>query len=212
MSQALAVEATNLSLDGPEGRVYGPLNLQIPERGLSVMRAPSGGGNTALALTLAGRMRPSSGELTVLGETSMYKIRKRVAIVGTKEIDPLDRDVRLKTTIREYRNWNRHWWQPSARATEDYYNELLDSIYEDRPKPDLNTYISNLSDLDRLLIRIAMMLGTPGVDMLIVDDIEQVRSRAERQELIQLLDNLAERMPVIAHAINPTGLPLEVTL
>ncbi|MDO4909493.1 MAG: hypothetical protein Q3962_06575 [Corynebacterium sp.] len=212
MSEELAVETHGLILDGPEGRVYGPLDLKLPARGLNILRAPSGGGNTALALTLAGRMRPSKGSLTVLAETNMYKIRKRVAVAGTKEIDPLDRDVRLHTTIGEYRNWNRHWWQPIARATQDYYEGLLRPVYGTRPLPELGAYISSLSDLDRLLVRIAMMVARPKKEMLIVDDIEQVRARDDRAELIKILENISTRMPVIAHAINPTGLPLEVSL
>lgn len=200
----IAIAASNISLIGPEGPVYGPLNLTIPDKGLTIIRNPAGGGNTALALTLSGRMKPTTGTVTAFSTTKRARIRKFIKIAGTKEIDPLDRDVKLHTVIGEYRNWNRHWWQPIARASESYYEQLLQPVYGDRELPPLNEYVSHNSELDQLLLRISMALGRPHTRMLLVDDLEQIRSITERETLIAMLEELGRTIPVLAFAVNPT--------
>ena len=65
--QQPAVVARGIRVSGPLGPVYGPIDLTIPAGGLNVLVCPTGSGRTALMMTLAGRMKPTSGELTVAG-------------------------------------------------------------------------------------------------------------------------------------------------
>lgn len=62
-----AVIARGIRMRGPWGPVYGPVDLEIEDGGLTVLVCPAGSGRTALLMTLAGRMAPVSGELTVFG-------------------------------------------------------------------------------------------------------------------------------------------------
>ena len=120
-----AVTAVNLALRGTEGPVYGPLTFTAPASGLTVLSGRGGSGRTALALTLAGRMASTTGEVTVLGETKRSKIRQMVAVAGVEQIDALDRDVTIRTALSEHLNWSRWWWTVPRRASQEYYEHLF---------------------------------------------------------------------------------------
>lgn len=203
---SLAVTAQGITLEGSEGLVYGPLDFQIPATGLVVLSGRGGSGRTALALTLSGRMKPSGGKLTVLGETKPTKIRLKVAIAGVEAIDQLDRDVRVKTVLNEHRAWSSLWivWRPQVDQT--YYENLCQPVFGDRRLPPLSAYISEIPALDRILLRIALALhpahGRP-IEMLVMDDLEQVHEDSDRQQLIDTLSRLATTMPVVVNAVNP---------
>ena len=113
-----AVTAVNLALRGTEGPVYGPLTFTAPASGLTVLSGRGGSGRTALALTLAGRMASTTGEVTVLGKTKRSKIRQMVAVAGVEQIDALDRDVTIRTALSEHLNWSRWWWTVPRRASQ----------------------------------------------------------------------------------------------
>ncbi len=52
-----AITARAITMHGPWGPVYGPVDLDIDEGGVTVLVAPAGTGRTALLMTLAGRMK-----------------------------------------------------------------------------------------------------------------------------------------------------------
>ncbi|MDO4685164.1 MAG: hypothetical protein Q4A92_01340 [Corynebacterium sp.] len=201
-----AVLAHGISVQGTEGTVYGPLDIEIPTTGLIVLAGRGGSGRTALALTLSGRMKPSSGTLTVLGETKPANIRPKVAIAGVAVIDELDRDVTIKAILREHRAWSTKWafWTP--RIDPQYYEQLCKPIFGDRPLPPMSAYISQIPALDRILLRIALAMNpahkTP-IEMLVMDDLEQVREEPDRQQLIDTLARLSQTIPVVVNAVNP---------
>ena len=56
-----AITARAITMRGPWGPVYGPIDLDIDAGGVTVLVCPPGSGRTALLMTLAGRMRPVSG-------------------------------------------------------------------------------------------------------------------------------------------------------
>lgn len=62
-----AVVARGITMRGPWGPVYGPVDLEIPDGGVTVLVCPAGTPRDALLMTIAGRMTPMSGELTVRG-------------------------------------------------------------------------------------------------------------------------------------------------
>ena len=80
--QQPAVVARGIRVSGPWGPVYGPIDLTIPAGGLNVLVCPAGSGRTALMMTLAGRMKPTSGELTVAGARRASDIFALSALAG----------------------------------------------------------------------------------------------------------------------------------
>ncbi|WP_336619270.1 ATP-binding cassette domain-containing protein, partial [Gordonia alkanivorans] len=65
-SDATLIEGHGLSVDASWGHIYGPVDLRVRTGGVTVLAGPEGRGRTALLLTLAGRMKPTKGELVVL--------------------------------------------------------------------------------------------------------------------------------------------------
>lgn len=200
------IVAEGLEVRGSEGPVYGPIDVAVPAEGLTVLSGRGGSGRTALALTFAGRMRPTGGRLRVLGMDSRGDIRRHVAIAGVDQLDELDRNLTVRATLTEYRYWTRGplWFPP--KVDEAYLEELAGPIYGSRGLPPLDAFVSQLPSLDRHLLRIALALhpahGTPQ-EMLIVDDLEQVRELEERLWLLSRLVELSHDIPVVVNAVNP---------
>lgn len=206
MEETPAVVARNLSLKGDEGPVFGPLDGTIPAGGLTNLMGAGGSGRTALALVLAGRMKPTGGELTVLGETRRSHIQKHVAVAGIEQIDLLDRSLTVRDVLNENRSWERPWWKPYGRATEEDLERYCSEIYGDRDLPPLDHYISQLPALDKLLLRVGLALKPAHhkeIGMLIMDDLEQVHDFGDREFLLYMLQELAERMTVVVNSANP---------
>ncbi|HIW95590.1 MAG TPA: ABC transporter ATP-binding protein [Candidatus Corynebacterium gallistercoris] len=202
----VAVRAEGISLTGDEGKVFGPLDFTIPNQGLTSLLGSGGSGRTALALVLSGRMKITDGELEVLGMTKHSKIQKRVAIAGVDQIDFLDRSVKVKDVLTENKAWQKLWIQPVKKATEEDLENFCGYVYGDRSLPPLDAYISQLTNLDKLLIRISLALqpahGTPA-EMLVMDDLEQVREQGDRQVLLHILERISRDIPVVVNSVNP---------
>lgn len=206
MEETPAVVARNLSLKGDEGPVFGPLDGTIPTGGLTNLMGAGGSGRTALALVLAGRMKPTGGELTVLGETRRSHIQKHVAVAGIEQIDLLDRSLTVRDVLNENRSWERPWWKPYGRATEEDLERYCSEIYGNRDLPPLDHYISQLPALDKLLLRVGLALKPAHgqeIRMLIMDDLEQVHDFGDREFLLYMLEKLATRITVIVNSANP---------
>lgn len=203
---APAVVARGIAVRGEEGPAYGPLDVEIPGEGLSVLNGRGGSGRTALALTISGRMKMSEGELSVLGESQPKKIRDMVALAGVESIDALDRNVRVHEILTEHRAWSKLWFTWTKPADEAYRNELCSEVFGERDLPPMDVYVSNLASLDRILLRICLALrpanGTH-IKMLVMDDFEQVREQEDRIILLDALTRIAKTMPVVLNAVNP---------
>lgn len=201
-----AVEAQDLELKGDEGKVFGPLSFAVPSQGLTNLLGKGGSGRTALALVLSGRMKPTGGSLSVLGESKPRPIRSRVAIAGVEQIDLLERSVTVQDILTESLSWSKHWFKPMGKATQEDLERICSQVYGDRDLPPLDAYISQLDNLDKIMLRISLALSPADnkpVELLIMDDIEQVHENDDRAILLQVLERLSEEIPVIVNSANP---------
>ncbi|WP_182346457.1 hypothetical protein [Tomitella gaofuii] len=204
-----AVTATGLHAAGPDGPVFGPLDLRITRGGLHILQGPSGSGRTTLLLALAGRFTVDGGALDVLGRTRPAAVRGLCAIAGFRGIDELDGSVRVRTVVHEQLAWNTPWYRRTPRMDDEAYAGTLRPVFGDLPLPPSATRVEDLGELDRMLLRIALAMAPAGHDehsapqVLFVDDIEQVRARDEQELLVRRLADLGRRATVVASAINP---------
>ena len=121
-----AVVARGIRVRGPWGPVYGPIDLEIPAGGLNVLVCPAGSGRTALMMTLAGRMKPTSGELTVAGAHRARDIFALAALAGVDELDTVPESVTVANLITEQLRWNASWYRLIPKPYEP-------TIYRDSP-------------------------------------------------------------------------------
>ncbi|TDV46292.1 ATP-binding cassette domain-containing protein [Actinophytocola oryzae] len=85
------IEATGLGLRTRRGWVYRDVDLTLPPGSVAAVAGPAGSGRTMLLLTLAGRARPTAGELRVGDATSRSALRREVTVAratGAVELDP----------------------------------------------------------------------------------------------------------------------------
>ena len=195
----------DLSLSSRRGRVYGPLTMEI-DSPVTVLCGPAGSGRTCLLLTLAGRMKPSSGEATVLGHSLPQQARavqKKTSISGFTGIDTLEESVSVADAIRERAAWLAPWWKIVKPMTESDVRQVCAPLFGDVPIPAADTIIWDLSEVQTILLRAALaMMSSPRI--LFVDQIEQVQSPDARAELWDSLARLGDQgTTIVASATAP---------
>ena len=85
------IEATGLGLRTRQGWVFRDIDLAVPEGSVAAIAGPAGSGRTMLLLTLAGRAKPSTGDLRVGDAVRRADIRGQVSVArvtGAVELDP----------------------------------------------------------------------------------------------------------------------------
>lgn len=70
---------------------------------LSVVAGPAGSGRTSLLLTVAGRMKPTKGTLSVAGHTRPRAIRRVAALGLVDGVTDLERSLTVREHLRERR-------------------------------------------------------------------------------------------------------------
>jgi ABC-type cobalamin/Fe3+-siderophores transport system ATPase subunit len=113
-----AVTARGISMTGPWGPAFGPLDLDVDAGGVTALMGPAGSGRTALLMTLAGRMKPSSGTVTVFGYSRARDIFAVSALAGIEELDSVSESVTVRDLITEQTRWGAPWYRLVRRAGE----------------------------------------------------------------------------------------------
>ncbi len=193
-------------MHGPWGPVYGPVDLDVDAGGVTALVCPAGSGRTALLLTLAGRMRPATGELTVLGRTRAKDIFAASALAGIDELDTVAESVTVRDLITEQLRWDAKWYQLVRRADEADLATVCGPVFGDLPLPPLGEYFEELSELDRLLLRIALA-NTSRPPLLVVGHLDFVTSDRNRAVLIDRLVDLGRQQTVITATVNEDHRP-----
>ena len=95
------IDAEGLAVRSAEGPVFTGLDLAVAPGSLTAVRAGSGGGRTALLLTLSGRMRPSGGQLAVDGHP-LPRAARRVRGIASLALCPGVNDLDDRLTVGEH--------------------------------------------------------------------------------------------------------------
>ncbi|MET0699073.1 MAG: hypothetical protein ABWY93_05360 [Mycobacterium sp.] len=197
----LAVTARAITVRGPWGPVYGPTDLDVDAGGVTVLGCPAGSGRTALLMTLAGRMRPMAGELTVFGHTRAKDIFGVSALAGIDELDTVAEAVTVRDLITEQLRWNAPWYRLIRRAEQSDLATVCGPVFGELPLPPLTEYFDELSELDRLLLRISLA-NTGRPPLLVVGNLDFVTSDRNRDLLVGRLVDLGRQQTVITATVN----------
>ena len=196
-----AVTARGIRMSGPWGPVYGPVDLDIEAGGVTVLVCPAGSGRTALLMTIAGRMKPESGEIAVFGRHRAKDIFAHAALAGIDELDPVDESVTVRDLVTEQLRWDAEWYRLVRRADVGDVERVCGPVFGDLPLPPLHEYVEELTELDRLLLRIALA-NTGRPELLVVGNIDDVTSDANRDRLVERLVELGQHQTVITATVN----------
>jgi ABC-type branched-subunit amino acid transport system ATPase component len=181
--------------------VYGPIDLDIDTGGLTVLICPAGTGRTALLMTLAGRMRPVEGMLSVFGRRRAREIFAVSAMAGFDELDPVWEAVTVRDLITEQLRWDAAWYRLVGRADTADLERVCIPVFGDLKLPPLTEYFEQLTELDRLLLRIALA-NTSRPPLLVVGSLDYVTSDRNRHLLIERLIVLGRTQTVVTTTVN----------
>lgn len=171
--------------------------------GYTEIVAPPESSATVHALTLAGRMKPKSGTITLAGDSaSAATLFRAVALAGTLEIDALERQVTVRDVVREQAAWVGPWY---GRTPKNITNIEAYVTWAGRMGLDLEptTDIGDLSPRQRLHLRCVLgLMARPQASLFILDDIDQLRSTQDQQATRAALRTVAENLPVLVFTAN----------
>ncbi|MGV9800122.1 ATP-binding cassette domain-containing protein [Mycobacterium sp. NPDC003449] len=201
-----AITARGITMRGPWGPVYGPIDLDIAEGGVTVLRAPSGTGRTALLMTLAGRMRPAGGSLTVFGRDRAARIFRVAALAGIEELDTVAESVTVRDLVTEQRRWDAAWYRLVPRADEDALAAMCAPVFGDLPLPRLTEYFEALTELDQILLRIALA-NTATPPLLVVGNLDHLTDDRNRDVVLGRLIALGQQQTVVTATVNEVANP-----
>lgn len=159
-------------------------------------------------MTLAGRMRPGVGDLTVLGLTRAGDIFANSALAAIDELDTVAESVTVGELITEQLRWDAKWYKLIRRADAAALSRVCGPVFGDLALPPLSEYVEELTELDGMLLRIALA-NTARPPLLVVGNLEQVTSDHDRDLLVGRLVELGSRQTVITASANGvTGHPV----
>lgn len=194
------VVTAGLGVDGEHGPLFSDIDLELTP-GFHAIQMPGGWGQTALLLTLAGRLKPTRGTVTVCGDTAPRAIRRHCAIAAFADIDELEDSVTVQTVLAEQRRWLAPWYR---RVPIEAGESALGEVFGELTPPAAETYISELSDLDLFLLKVTLALFS-NRPILVVGDLEQVRDNSRRAVAVERLGAIATQRTVVVGVTNPLG-------
>jgi len=197
------VSARNIELHGPWGHVFGPLDLDIDEGGVTVLAAQAGAARTALLMALCGRMRLTRGVLSILGfENQPRKVLAHSAIACLNELDDVLPSVTVRDLVTEQKRWNSPWYRFVPRVDAGGVADMCEEVFGDVPLPRLNAFVDDLPEIQQLLLRVAVA-NTHRPPLLVVGRVDRIADDEERATMLDRLVELGERQSVITADVNP---------
>ncbi|MGL6234204.1 MAG: hypothetical protein ACRC20_02555 [Segniliparus sp.] len=199
-SEPPLIAASGLGVDGEHGPLFSGVDLELGP-GFHAVQMPGGTGQSALLLTLAGRLKPHRGTLSVLGDTRSGTIRKHSSIAAFADIDELEGAVTVRTVLAEQRRWLAPWYSSAPLGAAE---AVLADVFGEVPVPPAAAYVTDLTDLELFLLRVSLAL-LPDRPILVVGDLEQVRDNGRRAVAADRLGEIAKRRTVVVGVTNPLG-------
>ncbi|GAB2970271.1 ABC transporter ATP-binding protein [Amycolatopsis acidiphila] len=97
----MRVSADRVTVAGPHGAVLAPTSLTVEDGELALVHGEPGPGVTAFGLTLTGRMKPSTGVVTVDGAADEAKLRGRTAVVDAPGVSEPEGALPVRVVVGE---------------------------------------------------------------------------------------------------------------
>lgn len=194
--------ASGIGVKASWGHIYGPTDLQVDAGGVTVLVGSGGRGRTALLLTLAGRMKPTSGSLTAFGKTNDARhLFNRAAIAYVDEVDGIEQTIRVSDVVTEQIRWAAPWYKWVRPSTEEDLERLCRPVFGDLRLPAMDAYVEELPELTAALFRIAMAnIHQP--PLLVVGGVDRLTRISNSQQLLDRLVELGREQTVITADVN----------
>ncbi|MEV8631203.1 ATP-binding cassette domain-containing protein [Streptosporangium sp. NPDC051023] len=205
MFHGVAVRADGLSLSGGHGWVYRDVSAGAGPGSLTAVAGQAGSGRTSLLLTLAGRMKPTGGTLTVGGHRTPRTIRRVAALGLVDGVNDLEGALSVGEHLRERARGPLWSGRQTARAGTALTLAGLGRSPGDR------TLIRDLDREERVRLGIALaLLDEPG--LLALDNVDAGLGAERRDALWATLSDLAGLGLTVIAACTESGGPTTLRL
>ncbi|MFC4086611.1 P-loop NTPase family protein [Amycolatopsis samaneae] len=157
----MQVRADRVSLQGPHGTLLPPTSLTVQAGDLALVHGEPGVGVTAFGLALAGRLKPSTGTVTVNhAADATGDLRKIVAVVDAPGVSEPDGALTLRVVVGEELALAH---RPAAKADAERW------LSEHDAAAFASTRFENLEPALRTRLLTALAAGREGVRVLVLD-------------------------------------------
>jgi len=196
------IVADNIGVRASWGHIYGPVSFQIQEGGVTILSGPGGRGRTALLLTLAGRMKPTSGHLTAFGVTDgAPHLFDQAAIANIDEVDGIEQTIRVSDVVTEQIRWAAPWYRWVRQSRVEDLERICAPVFGPYPLPPMEAYVEELPELTAALFRIAIAnIGRP--PLLVVGGVDKLARVENTTRLLDRLIALGAGQTIITADIN----------
>lgn len=194
--------ADQIEVKASWGHIYGPTSLTIRPGGLTVLVGSGGRGRTALLLTLAGRMKPSKGNLTAFGRTNKAQhLFSQAAVADIDEVDEIEQTIRVRDVVTEQMRWAAPWYKWVPQARQDDLERICRPVFGDYSLPALEAYVEELPEFTAALFRISVAnLRKP--PLLVVGGVDRLTRVHSAHKLLARLVELGREQTVITADVN----------
>lgn len=194
--------ADQIAVRASWGPIFGPTDVAIRPGGVTVLEGSVGRGRTALLLTLAGRMTPTSGRLTAFGRTNdARRLFANAAIADIDEVDGIDQTIRVRDVVTEQIRWQAPWFRWVGQSTPEDLERLCRPVFGPLTLPHLDSFVEELPELTGALFRIAMAnLKRP--PLLVTGGVDRMTRTSNTDKLLERLVDLGREQTVITADVN----------
>lgn len=160
----MEIHASRAGVNGSHGPLLRPTSLTVRPGELTLVAGEPGTGHTALALLLAGRLKPSTGTVAPDART----LRRQVVLVDAPEVNEPEEALTLATVVGEELAMN---GMPSSRKA------VHDWLVEHAADEHASARFEHVPPQTRCAVLLELAAGRPGATALVLDSPDRYHPR-----------------------------------
>jgi len=163
------VDADGVGVRTYRGWVYSGVTLRAGRGAVVAVAGPGGSGRTSFLLTVAGRMKPTTGSLSVCGlalPRSAAKVRRRTAVARATGAADLEPELRVADHVRERRLT---LGRPARKHAKETFEQACELVGLDPAAKELVGELG-AADATRLALALALMERP---EIVLLDDLDE---------------------------------------